>query len=154
MSVVNFYCVNDDINNFIYMFLNKLIERDESNIMLYSNSIDKIKKFDESLWMLGNDCDFLPHLIYNEKCDNNVKLLLTNELLNVNKSDFLILSSFVDNIEFLNSFKKIFYIYTKLSNLSYEQAKKSFEFYKQLKYDVNINIKNCVTGKWVVDDCI
>lgn len=149
---VKFYCINDNINSFIYDFLNKIINKNNQKILLYSSSLDKLKKFDEYLWISGNNSDFLPHCILDNtnNTTNDEKLLLTNETLNSKNIDSLVLSSFIDNTNFLNSFKNIYYIFTKSNDTSVEQARKSLNFFKQLNYNIIINNKDNTTKQWKI----
>lgn len=149
---VNFYCINNDIMSFIIDFISKFVNKNNEKLLLYSTSMEKIKKFDESLWVDCKDYDFLPHSIFdkNKKINEHEKLLLSTELINDNKCNNLLLSSFVDDVNFLKFFNKVFYIFTKLNNKSVEQARNSLNFFKTL--DCNITINEKTKNSWTVID--
>lgn len=149
MTEIVFYSIDIDINSFLFNFFNQLIFKNEKNILLYSDSLDKLKKMDIVLWELGKDIDFLPHSIFNEKNEfqKYERLLLTNKFINFNEADYLILSKFLDNSEFINCFEKVFYVFTNLNSKSIEQARMNFEKYKKLDYKVILNAKDN-NGKW------
>lgn len=155
MTEIIFYSIDSDINLFLFNFFNQLIFKNKKNILLYSNSLDKLKKMDAVLWELGKDTDFLPHSIFNEKNEfqKYERLLLTDKFVNFNKADYLILSKFLDNFEFINCFEKVFYVFTSLNPKSIEQAKINFEKYKKSDYRVILNAKD-INGKWVVSDLL
>ncbi|MDR2077546.1 MAG: DNA polymerase III subunit chi [Rickettsiales bacterium] len=156
MTEINFYCVDGDVNLFIYNFLNQLIHKNGKKVLLYSNSLEKLKKLDEILWEIGkNGTDFLPHSVYSDK--NNQykyeKLLLCNKPINFNQANYLLLSNFVDDCNFINYFEKIFYIYTSSSEKNLEQARKSLEGYQDLDYKTTVNVKG-KNGSWLVQSTI
>lgn len=147
---VNFYCVNEDINNFIFNLLNQIIYKSNKGILLYSASVDKIKKFDEYLWTAGNDYDFLPHSVYADNKLNDDRFLLSNKSENSNNADNLILSSYIDNKIFLNSFNKILYVFTTMNNISVQQAKNSLNLFESMNYNIKINKKDNIKNNWSV----
>jgi DNA polymerase IIIc chi subunit len=112
--------------------------------------LEKLKKLDEILWEIGREgTDFLAHGLYSDKnsqCKYE-KLLLCNKLINFNQADYLFLSNFVDDCNFLNHFEKIFYIYTNCSEKNLLQARKSLEEYQDLDYKTTINVRDR-DSKW------
>ena len=108
----------------------------------------KLKKLDKILWDFCENTDFLPHSIYDPKNESKKyeRLLLSNELLNFNSADYLLISSFLDNLDFINNFEKVFYVYTNLNKGSLENAKTSFDSYKNLNYKLTLNTK--INNKW------
>ncbi|MBO4956928.1 MAG: DNA polymerase III subunit chi [Rickettsiales bacterium] len=150
MLEVNFYSISEDVSAFIYSLLYQMNSKSNQSILLYSTSMEKLKKFDEYLWISGGNADFLPHSIFDKDFKNNDKLLLSNELINSNNADCLLLSSFVDDADFLKSFKKIYYIFTKLSDPSVRQARSSLKLFKDLNCNIIINEKDALTKKWTV----
>ena len=149
MLEVNFYSISEDISSFIYNLLYQIYDKSDKKVLLYSTSMDKLKKLDEFLWISGKDSDFLPHSIFEKGSKNNCRLLLTNEIENSNQADCLLLSSFVDNVEFLKSFKKIYYVFSKLNAESWKQAKSSFGLFEKIGCKIIVNEKS-VGGRWGV----
>jgi DNA polymerase III subunit chi len=103
---INFYCINNDINNFLYKFLLQLVTK-EKRVIIYSESKEKICKLDEMFWLLGHS-DFLPHGIKKDGYIEHHPLYLTHEKENPNNSEFLLISNFLDDIDYLQKFKKFF----------------------------------------------
>lgn len=141
MTSVNFYCINESISDFIYDLLNQLVMKNDKRVFLYSNSMEKLEKLNDFLWQSGKSCDFLPHSLVTDK-DKTDKLLLSDKLENSYNQEYLLLSTFVDDMNFLKSFEKIFYIF-KSNNV--EEAKKIANFLKD--FPLQINVKR---GKWSV----
>lgn len=148
MTEIVFYCIDSDINKFLFSFFNQLVFKNNKKVFLYSNSADKLKKLDQILWDLCRDTDFLPHSIYNSKNESQKyeRLLLSDKFLNFNSADYLLISSFLDNLDFINNFEKVFYVYTNLNKGSLENAKTSFDSYKNLNYKLTLNTK--INNKW------
>jgi len=142
---INFYCISDNINFFLYKFLLQLIEK-EKRIVIYSESADKINKLDEMLWTL-NQNDFLPHGTKQDGHAEHHPLYLTYEKENPNNSEFLLISNFLEDINYMQKFKKIFYIFTDTNIKSFQNAKTNWETYKNKGF-----ILKCLTkgkeGKW------
>lgn len=153
MLEVNFYSISEDISNFIYNLLYQIYDKSDKKVLLYSTSVEKLKKLNESLWTSGKDSDFLPHSIFKKGSKNDGRLLLTNEIENSNQADCLLLSSFVNNVEFLKSFKKIYYVFTKLNMESLKQAKNSFELFEKNGCNIVINEKGA-NGSWNIINSI
>lgn len=148
MTEIIFYCIDFDINRFLFDFFKQLIFKNNKSIFLYSNSAEKLKKLDKILWDLCDDTDFLPHSIYDPKNEYQKyeRLLLSNKLLNFNSAKYLLISDFLDNFDFINIFEKVFYVYTDINSSSLERAKTSFNNYKNLNYKVALNVK--IEGRW------
>lgn len=148
MTEVIFYCIDSDINRFLFNFLNQLVFKNGKKVFLYSNSAEKLKNLDKMLWDLCEESEFLPHSVYNSKnvSQKYERLLLSNELVNFNSANYLLISSFLDNFDFVNGFEKLFYVYSRMNKNSFGQAKISFDNYKNLNYGVTLNVKN--GGKW------
>jgi len=142
---INFYCINDDINNFLYKFLLQLTEK-EKRIVIYSESEAKIHKLDEMLWTLQHQ-DFLPHGIKKDGSIEHHPLYLTHEKENPNNSEFLLISNYLDDEEYLKQFKKIFYVFTDTNIKSFENAKKNWDFYKTRNFGLKC-LKKRDGGKW------
>lgn len=148
MTEVIFYCIDSDINRFLFNFLNQLVFKNSKKVFLYSNSVEKLKNLDKILWDLCEESEFLPHSVYNSKNESQKyeRLLLSNELLNFNSANYLLISNFLNNFDFINGFEKLFYVYSRTNKNSLEQAKISFDNYKNLNYNVTLNVRN--GGKW------
>lgn len=148
MTEVIFYCIDSDINRFLFNFLSQLVFKNGKKVFLYSNSAEKLKNLDKMLWDLCGESEFLPHSVYNSKnvSQKYERLLLSNELLNFNSANYLLISSFLDNFDFINGFEKLFYVYSRMNKNSLDQAKISFDNYKNSNYGVTLNVKN--GGKW------
>lgn len=148
MTEVIFYCIDSDINRFLFNFLNQLVFKNSKKVFLYSNSAEKLKNLDKILWDLCEESEFLPHSVYNSKNESQKyeRLLLSNELLNFNSANYLLISNFLNNFDFINGFEKLFYVYSRTNKNSLEQAKISFDNYKNLNYNVTLNVRN--GGKW------
>ena len=148
MTEIIFYCIDSDVNRFLFNFLNQLIFKNGKKVFLYSNSAEKLKNLDKMLWDLCEESEFLPHSVYNSKNESQKyeRLLLSDELLNFNSANYLLISTFLDNFGFINGFEKLFYVYSRMSKNSVDQARISFDNYKNLNYKVSLNIRN--GGKW------
>ena len=66
MLEVNFYSISEDVSAFIYSLLYQMNSKSNQSILLYSTSMEKLKKFDEYLWISGGNADFLPHSIFDK----------------------------------------------------------------------------------------
>jgi DNA polymerase IIIc chi subunit len=156
MTTVNFYRVAGDVNLFLYNFLDQLVYKNGKKILLYSDSLEKLKKLDDKLWEIGkNGANFLAHSLYSDKnsqCKYE-KVLLCDKFVNFNQANYLLISNFVNNCSFLNHFEKVFYIYTNSSVKNLEQAKKSLEGYQDLDYEITINTRD-ESGKWILQSTV
>ena len=152
MTEIIFYCIDSDINKFLFNFFKQLIFMNNKKILLYSNSADKLKKLDKILWDFCENTDFLPHSIYDPKNESKKyeRLLLSNELLNFNSADYLLISNFLDNFDFIDVFEKVFYVFTNANKNSVNQAKSAFDEYDKMEYKMTLNTK--IDGKWVCLD--
>ena len=146
MTSINFYCINESISDFIYNLLYQLVMKNDKKVLIYSNSYEKLEKLNVFLWQAGKSSDFLPHSLITDK-DITDKLLLSDKLENKYNQEYLLLSTFVDNMDFLKSFEKIFYIFKK-DNL--EEAKKIANFLKDFPLQINLKLG----GKWIVADSL
>lgn len=142
MTSINFYCINESISNFIYDLLYQLVMKNDKKVLLYSNSYEKLEKLNSFLWQAGKSSDFLPHSLITDD-DITDKLLLSDKLENKYNQECLLLSTFVDDIDFLKSFEKIFYIFKK-DNI--EEAKRIADFLKDFPLKINLKVE----GKWTV----
>lgn len=150
MLEVNFYSISEDVSSFIYNLLYQIYDKSDKKVLLYSTSMEKLKKLDEYLWISGKDSDFLPHSIFEKGNKNDGRLLLSNEVENSNQADCLLLSSFVDNVDFLKSFKKVYYVFTKLNAESWRQAKNSFVLFEKIGCKIVVNEKGVGGKGWSV----
>jgi DNA polymerase IIIc chi subunit len=135
---IGFYYIDESINVFLYNFLSQLVYRNGRKVLLYSTSGEKLKSLDRMLWEICGEAGFLCHSVYDAK---NVearyeKILLSGELVNSNGADYLLLSSFVDRRDFLDSFDKGFYLCANSSQESLERARESQRRYHNLGYSV------------------
>ena len=73
--------------------------------------------------------------------------MLSNELLNFNSADYLLISNFLDNFDFIDVFEKVFYVFTNANKNSVNQAKSAFDEYDKMEYKMTLNTK--IDGKWV-----
>jgi DNA polymerase IIIc chi subunit len=154
MSQMNFYCVDSDSATFLYNFLGQLLSRFKKKILLYSTSAEKLKKLDDFLWKAGGRTGFLPHSIYPGSMEHQTheKLLLTSRRQNFNRADYLIISSFVDDKNFLKNFHQIFYICGKVGSETFQQAKINAQKYAALGYSITVNIKDSSGNIWIVQN--
>lgn len=154
MLEVNFYSISEDVSSFIYNLLYQIYDKSDKKVLLYSTSMEKLKKLDEYLWISGKDSDFLPHSIFEKGNKNDGRLLLSNEVENSNQADCLLLSSFVDNVDFLKSFKKVYYVFTKLNAESWRQAKNSFVLFEKIGCKIVVNEKGAGGKGWSVVEVV
>lgn len=146
MTSINFYCIEEDINQFLYTFLTNVVVENKKKVIIYSEHQDKIDKLDDTLWTIKKT-GFLPHLKIDEKGFEETPLLISNKLENPINADFLLISNFLDNKEFLNNFDKIFYIFSPMSQQLIDYAKNSWEKYKNIGFELNF-IKKDSSNKW------
>ena len=142
------------IKSFLYNLLYQIYDKSDKKVLLYSTSMEKLKKLDEYLWTAGKDSDFLPHSVFEKENKNDGRLLLSNSIINSNQADCLLLSSFVDNEDFLKSFKKVYYVFTKLNAESWKQAKSSFVLFEKIGCKIVVNEKGAGGNGWSVIDKI
>ena len=123
-----------------------LTKKQQKEVVTSDNKDEKLEKLNTFLWQAGKSSDFLPHSLITDK-DITDKLLLSDKLENKYNQEYLLLSTFVDDMDFLKSFEKIFYIFKK-DNL--EEAKKIANFLKDFPLQINLKAE----GKWVVVDSL
>ena len=150
MTSINFYCINESISDFIYDLLYQLVMKNNKKVLLYSSSYEKLEKLNTFLWQAGKSSDFLPHSLITDK-DITDKLILSDRLENIHNQEYLLLSTFVDDIEFLKSFEKIFYIFKK-NNI--EEAKKIANFLENFPLQINLKVDNRWTTVNSLNDII
>ncbi len=146
MININFYCVEEDINQFLYSFLTKLFES-QKKVIIYSENQEKINKLDDMLWMIKKTA-FLPHLKTADKGWEKTPILISNEKENKINANFLLISNFLDNEEFLQKFEKVFYIFSPINQNLVEEAEKNWQTYLSKKYNLSYFRKD-INGKWV-----
>lgn len=145
MKEINFYCIEEDGNSFLYTFLSKLIEKGKK-VVVYSENQEKIAKLDDTLWTIKKT-GFLPHLLYNESGAKDTPVLISNTKENKYSSNFLLISTFVNDTNFLDSFEKTFYIFSPINQHSIDEAEKNWKYYKEQGFNLKIFRKNA-SGKW------
>lgn len=145
MKEINFYCIEEDINNFLYNFLSKLIDKSK-RVFIYSENIEKMEKLDNMLWTLKK-VDFLPHLLNKDKGLEETPIIISNMKENKNNSNFILISSFFDDINFLNTFEKTFYIFSPINQTIIKDIKNSWDKYKNANFNVKL-LKKDINGKW------
>ena len=146
MTNINFYCIEEDINQFLHTFLTNVVVENKKKVIIYSEHQEKIDKLDDTLWTMKKT-SFLPHLKIDDKGFEETPLLISNRLENPIHADFLLISNFLDNKEFLNNFDKIFYIFSPMSQQLIDYAKNSWEKYKNMGFELNF-IKKDSNNKW------
>lgn len=146
MKEINFYCIEEDINIFIYQFLAKLIEKDKK-VIVYSENPEKAQKLDDMLWNIKKT-GFLPHLLANEKGAEKTPILISNTKENKNHADFLLISTFLDEKEFLSGFEKIFYIFSPINSKVISDTEKNWDDYNKMGFNLKLLRKN-KEGKWL-----
>lgn len=146
MKEINFYCIKEDANVFLYSFLSKLIEKDK-RVIIYSENQEKIKKLDDTLWNMKK-VGFLPHLIENEKFAEQTPIVLSNKKENKNNANFLLISTFLNDFEYLSQFEKIFYIFSPINNEIIENTLKAWNIYRENNFSTKLLEKNN-EGKWI-----
>lgn len=149
MKEINFYCVEEEVNNFLYNFLSKLVDKG-NRIFIYSENTEKMEKLDNALWTIKK-VEFLPHLLYNDKGAEETLIIISNQKENKNNSNFILISSYFDDLEFLNSFEKIFYIFSPINQNIIEYTKNSWLKYKKENFDLKL-LKKDSSGKWEISN--
>ena len=146
MKEINFYCIEEEVNSFLFSFLLRLTKSNKK-VVIYSENMDKIEKLDSMLWCMTKT-DFLPHLLDTESGAEDTPVLITNYLRNKNNADFLLISNFIDNNEFFEKFEKIFYVFTVSNMTSLELAENSWKKNKKNGYNLKF-LRKDDNGKWV-----
>jgi DNA polymerase IIIc chi subunit len=130
MAIINFYCVDGDINGFLYIFLQKLVEKN-NKILMYSTNQEKALVLDKYLWSF-RQLDFLPHLLSTDKGADKTPIVITNNFNNVNNANVLMITDFLDNYTFLEKFEKVIYIFTSSQEM-FERTKEIWHKYKDFE---------------------
>ncbi|MDR2777843.1 MAG: DNA polymerase III subunit chi [Rickettsiales bacterium] len=154
MREIGFYSVEGNMNSFLHSFFSQLVYKNGKKVLLYSSSTEKLKDLDRILWENCGGADFLCHSIYSAKNSQGryEKLLLSSESVNFNEADYLVMSTFIDKGEFLESFDKGFYLYAASNEESIERARSSRKRYDEFGYSTIIYVKGD-DGRWkTVDD--
>ena len=151
MKSVYFYCITGDVNEFLYSLLEQIISHNEK-IIIYSTSEEKMQKLDSDLWT-KKKVSFIPHLLYNDEKAEEVPILISNVKENKYNFDYLLTTSFIDDEIFLNSFKRIYYIYFYNIEKTINDAEKFFLKYKQEDCEIKIYTKS-LENKWISVDSI
>jgi DNA polymerase IIIc chi subunit len=146
LKEINFYCIEEDFNLFLYSFLFKLINNDK-RVLIYIDSQDnKIENLNSFLWS-HRKTDFLPHLLDTDKGAKETPIVISKNKINKNNADFLLITDFIDDKDFLDSFEKIFYLYSPINIKIRENSKNVWENYKKMDYELVFLKKDL--GKWV-----
>ena len=82
MTIINFYCIEDDVNQFLHSFLTNVVVENNKKVIIYSENQEKINKLDESLWTMKKT-SFLPHLKINEEGFEETPLLIDTSVINL-----------------------------------------------------------------------
>ncbi|MDD2839959.1 MAG: DNA polymerase III subunit chi [Rickettsiales bacterium] len=146
MININFYCIEEDINQFLYSFLTKLSEN-QKKVIIYSENQEKIDKLDGLLWTMKKTA-FLPHLKNTDKGWEKTPLLITNEKENKINANFLLISNFLDDDEFLKQFEKTFYIFSPINQNMIIEAENNWKKYLKKEYNLGY-LKKDMNGKWI-----
>lgn len=146
MININFYCIEEDMNQFLYSFLTKLVEN-QKKVIIYSENQEKADKLDELLWTMKKTA-FLPHLKNTDKGWDKTPLLISNKKENIINAHFLLISNFLDDDEFLQRFEKIFYIFSPINQNLVSEAEKNWQKCLDKKYNLNY-LKKDINGKWI-----
>lgn len=146
MKDINFYCIEEDANSFLYSFLSKLIEKNK-RVIVYSESLEKMEKLDNMLWS-HKKTEFIPHLLGHEKNAERTPIIISNTKDNRNNANFLLISGYLDDPEFLNKFEKTFYIFSPINQRLIDEAGKNWESYRNLGFNLKLLRKNS-SGKWL-----
>lgn len=149
MKEINFYCIEEEVNNFLYNFLSKLVDKG-NRIFIYSEKAEKMEKLDNALWTMKK-VEFLPHLLYNDEGVEETPIIISNQKENKNNSNFILISSYFDDTEFLNSFEKVFYIFSPINSNIIEYTKNSWLKYKKENFDLKL-LKKDSSGKWEISN--
>ena len=145
MKEINFYCIEDEVNAFLYSFLSKLIEKGK-RVMIYSESPEKMERLDGMLWSIKK-VGFLPHLLYNENGAQDTPVVISNEKDNRNNANFLLISTFLDDDKFLDNFEKTFYVFSPANLHLIDEAEKNWEKYKKMNFNTKL-FRKSQDGKW------
>ena len=147
MSQINFYQVSDEIYQFLFDFLNKLLLEKDKKILIYSDE-NGIKKLDDNLWSFKKT-SFIPHLIDDNKNADKVPIIITNKLENKYNCNYLITTKNLKQEEmFINSFEKVCYILNISNENSIEQAKDFWNtYYSNDNFELFFYKKN-IKNKW------
>lgn len=145
MKEINFYCIEEDINSFLYNFLSGIINQNK-RVMIFSENQEKMIKLDDTLWTMKKT-GFLPHLLFSDNGADRTPIIISNNKKNINNSNFILISNFLDDVEFLNTFEKVFYIFSPINKALLQETKNSWNKYKQMNFETKIYKKNS-NGKW------
>ena len=66
MTNINFYCIEEDINQFLHTFLTNVVVENKKKVIIYSEHQEKIDKLNDILWTMKKT-SFLPHLKIDDK---------------------------------------------------------------------------------------
>jgi len=144
MTEINFYFIDTEKDRFLYSFLFKILDSSKK-IVIYNNSIERINYLDEILWTWG-ETKFLPH---GTKKDGNIDkhpIYLTTEKENPNKANFLIIEENLEDLDFLKSFEKVFYIFDNAKE-SIDKAKAVWLEFEKNKLSLTL-ISRTEDGEW------
>lgn len=145
---IGFYSVDGDVNGFLYNFLLQLVQKGR-RITIFSESEEKARQLDETLWT-RNQTDFLPHGSEFDGYGDFWKeqpLFITTKKQNINGSDYLLISNYLEDEGFFGAFEKTFYVFSASNIQSYDAARQNWDRYKargaKLRY-----ITRPDGGKW------
>ena len=146
MKEINFYSIEDDVNVFLYNFLSEIVNQNK-RVMIFSESPEKMAKLDETLWTMKKT-GFLPHLLVNDAGAEKTPVIISNLKNNKNNSNFILISTFLDDSDFLNTFEKTFYIFSPINKTLINDAKNAWDKYSKAGFSTRLLKKDFETGKW------
>ena len=91
--------------------------------------------------------DFLPHLLYNDIGSEKTPIIISNQKDNKNQSNFILISSFLDDTVFLDLFEKTFYIFSPINQSIIENVKNNWNKYQKIGFHEKL-LKKDNDGKW------
>ena len=108
---INFYEVDDGVVKSMAPLLLKILD-EKKRALIFANSQSYLQEIDNALWSYGRS-KFIPHaLIFDKDFEAGEQpVLLTNQLENTNRADYLIFLEEPADLNFYEKFKRVFYFF-------------------------------------------
>lgn len=108
---INFYEVDDGVVKSMAPLLLKILD-EKKRALIFANSQSYLQEIDNALWSYGRS-KFIPHaLIFDKDFEAGEQpVLLTNQLENTNRADYLIFLEEPADLNFYQKFKRVFYFF-------------------------------------------
>ena len=139
---INFYQTDDLFHRAIAPILTKILE-EKKRALIFCQNAELLNQINEGLWSFSKT-KFIPHgTKEDEVLPEQQPVLLTSELENLNKANYLIMLDQA-NDEFAENFEKVFYFF---NNDSLKKSKDLWRYYKAKSATINFYKKE--QDKWV-----